>query len=89
MVVDMTTLARVGTYTGLYYLFSTFAAIVGPNLNGLIIQASGSNYSATMVAAPFFMVIALVLMLGVRRGEAQTQPAIVEPALADEKLAMG
>jgi maltose/moltooligosaccharide transporter len=89
MVVDMTTLARVGTYTGLYYLFSTFAAIVGPNLNGLIIQASGSNYSATMLAAPFFMVIALILMLGVRRGEAQAQPEVVEATLAGEKLAVG
>ena len=32
MVVDMTILARVGTYTGLYYLFSTLAAIAGPNI---------------------------------------------------------
>jgi maltose/moltooligosaccharide transporter len=89
MVVDMTTLARLGTYTGLYYLFSTFAAIVGPNINGLIIQASGSNYSATMLAAPFFMIIALFLMLGVKRGEAQPQPSADEVALAGEKLAMG
>jgi maltose/moltooligosaccharide transporter len=69
MVVDMTTPARIGTYTGLYYLFSTLAAIAGPNLNGLIIQLSGKNYAMTMVAAPFFMVIALLMMVGVRRGE--------------------
>jgi len=74
MVVDMTTLARVGTYTGLYYLFSTLAAIVGPNLNGLIIQLSGKDYSMTMVAAPFFMVLAFIMMLGVHRGEAASQP---------------
>jgi len=74
MVVDMTTLARVGTYTGLYYLFSTLAAIAGPNLNGLIIQLSGNNYSTTMIAAPIFMVLAFILMLGVRRGEAVSQP---------------
>jgi maltose/moltooligosaccharide transporter len=89
MVVDMTTMARLGTYTGLYYLFSTFAAIVGPNINGLIIQASGSTYSATMLAAPFFMIIALFLMLGVKRGEAQPQPSAEEVALTGEKLAMG
>jgi MFS family permease len=74
MVVDMTTLARVGTYTGLYYLFSTFAAIAGPNINGWVIQLSGSNYSATMLAAPFFMIIALIMMMGVKRGEALPQP---------------
>ncbi len=71
MVVDMTNSARIGTYTGLYYLFSTLAAIAGPNINGWIIQLSGNNYSLTMAAAPIFMGIALIMMLGVRRGEAQ------------------
>jgi maltose/moltooligosaccharide transporter len=74
MVVDMTTLARVGTYTGLYYLFSTLAAIFGPNINGWVIQLSGKNYSTTMIAAPIFMVLAFIMMLGVRRGEAAPQP---------------
>lgn len=70
MVVDMTTLSRVGTYTGLYYLFSTLAAIFGPNANGLIIQLSGKDYSMTMLAAPFFMLLAFIMMMGVHRGEA-------------------
>jgi Na+/melibiose symporter-like transporter len=70
MVVDMTTPAKIGTYTGLYYLFSTLAAIAGPNINGWIIQLSGKDYSSTMIAAPLFMLLALVMMLGVRRGEA-------------------
>jgi maltose/moltooligosaccharide transporter len=70
MVVDMTTAARVGTYTGLYYLFSTGAAILGPNLNGWIVQLTGGNWNNVMLAAPLFLVLALVLMLGVRRGEA-------------------
>jgi len=72
MVVDLTTLARVGTFTGLYYLFSTFSAIVGPNLNGWIVQLSGNNYNLMMFVAPVFLMIALGLMLGVRRGEAKT-----------------
>jgi MFS family permease len=72
MVVDMTTLARVGTFTGLYYLFSTLSAIVGPNLNGLIVTLSGGQYSTIMLAGPIFLFIALVLMLGVKKGEAQT-----------------
>ena len=41
MVVDMTDAAHLGTYTGLYYLFSTLAAIAGPNINGWLIQLSG------------------------------------------------
>ncbi|MFN2152438.1 MAG: MFS transporter, partial [Anaerolineales bacterium] len=69
MVVDMVELARVGTFTGLYYLFSTLAAIAGPNINGLIIQFSGNNYNSIMLMAPVFMVWALSLMWGVRRGE--------------------
>ena len=70
MVVELTTAARLGTFTGLYYLFSTLSAIIGPNVNGLAIQLSGNNYNVIMLIAPFFMLTALVLMLGVRRGEA-------------------
>jgi MFS family permease len=71
MVVDLVENTRIGTFTGLYYLFSTMAAIAGPNINGLIIQLSGGNYNSIMVVAPIFMVCALVLMWGVRRGEAK------------------
>ncbi len=70
MVVDMTDAVHLGTFTGLYYLSSTLAAIVGPNVNGWIIQLSGSNYSATMIAAPVFMLVAFLMMIGVHRGEA-------------------
>jgi MFS family permease len=70
MVVDLTTAARIGTFTGLYYLFSTFSAIVGPNLNGWIVQLSGGNYNAMMFVSPLFLLVALILMLGVRKGEA-------------------
>jgi maltose/moltooligosaccharide transporter len=72
MVVDMTTAARIGTFTGLYYLFSTFSAIVGPNLNGLLVQLNGERYNSIMLISPLFLMIALILMLGVKRGEAQT-----------------
>jgi maltose/moltooligosaccharide transporter len=75
MVVDMTTEARIGTYTGLYYLFSTLSAIVGPNMNGWIIQLSNLNYNAIMIVSPILMFVALVLMMGVRRGEAKIEKA--------------
>ena len=70
MVVDMTTTERVGTYTGLYYLFSTLSAIAGPNVNGMLIQFTGNSYNSIMLVAPIFMVISLLLILGVKRGEA-------------------
>jgi maltose/moltooligosaccharide transporter len=70
MIVDLTSAARIGTFTGLYYLFSTFSAIVGPNVNGWAIQLTGDNYNIIMLIAPFFMMVALWLMLGVKRGEA-------------------
>ena len=69
MVVDMTDDVRIGTYTGLYYLFSTLAAIAGPNINGLLIQFTGKNYGMIMLIGPIFMALALAMMLGVRRGE--------------------
>ncbi|MCJ7723171.1 MAG: MFS transporter [Anaerolineales bacterium] len=71
MVVDLVEDARIGTYTGLYYLFSTLAAIAGPNINGLIVQLTGKNYNSIMLVAPVFMLVALLLMIGVRRGEAK------------------
>lgn len=70
MVVDMTEASRIGTYTGLYYLFSTLSAIAGPNVNGWIVQLTGENYNNIMIVAPIFMGVALLMMLGVRRGEA-------------------
>ncbi len=79
MVVDMTTAARLGTFTGLYYLFSTLSAIAGPNVNGWLIQLTGNDYNMIMLFSPIFLIVALVLMFGVRRGEAvQTEPAALE-----------
>ena len=73
MVVDMTEDARIGTYTGLYYFASTLAAILGPNVFGWIVQLGGNNYNLLMVFSPIFMVLALVMMLGIKRGEAKKE----------------
>ncbi|MCL4531307.1 MAG: MFS transporter, partial [Chloroflexi bacterium] len=54
MVVDMTTAARLGTFTGLYYLFSTLSAIAGPNVNGWLIQLTGNDYNMIMFFSPIF-----------------------------------
>ena len=82
MVVDMTVPAKIGTYTGLYYLFSTLAAIIGPNINGWVVQLSGKNYNTVMLLAPFSLLIAFILMTGVKRGEAVQAPTPL-PSLAE------
>ena len=71
MVVDMTIDARIGTYTGLYYFASTMAAILGPNVFGLIVEVGQNNYNLLMIFSPIFMILALLMMFGVRRGEAK------------------
>jgi MFS family permease len=73
MVVDMTTDSHIGTFTGLYYLASTMAAILGPNLNGWIVQLSGNNYNLMMLFSPLFTLAAFIMMLGVKRGEAKKE----------------
>ena len=75
MVVDMTDDVRIGTYTGLYYMFSTLAAIAGPNINGQLIHLTGNNYNAIMLVGPVFMLFALIMMLRVRRGESKIKQA--------------
>lgn len=76
MVVDMTDDVHIGTYTGLYYLFSTIAAILGPNIYGWLIQLSGGQYSLIMLVSPIFLLAAFVCMIFVRRGEAK-KPLVV------------
>jgi MFS family permease len=70
MVIDMSTASRAGTYIGLYYLASTGGAILGPILTGWVIQLNGMDYGVIMLAGPFFLLLALVTMMGVHRGEA-------------------
>lgn len=74
MVMDSSSELSVGAYVGLFFLFSTLGAILGPILNGWIIQLSGNDYRMTMLAGPIFMLAAFWLMLGVKRGEAVILP---------------
>jgi len=61
-----------GTYTGLYYVAGTSAAVIGPILNGWIIDLTGRNYSTIFLVTPAFFVLAILCMQGVTRGEART-----------------
>jgi len=73
MVVDIAPDDRsLGTFTGLYYISGTLAAIVGPILNGWIIDLTNKNYSIIFVVAPAFMVVSMICMWFVTRGEART-----------------
>ena len=67
MVVDMTTLEKVGGYTGLYYFFSQAANIIAPPVAGALIDAFG--YASLMVFASILFVAAFFIMGLVRRGE--------------------
>jgi maltose/moltooligosaccharide transporter len=76
MVVDLTDAVHIGTYTGLYYLFSTLAAILGPNINGWMVELAGGDYSVIMFIGPVFMLLALLMIVGVHKGEADTAPEV-------------
>ncbi len=73
MVVDISASdADLGVYTGLYYIASQLAAVVGPMLNGYIVQWGGGDYNLIFVVTPAFFVLAILCMLGVTKGEAKT-----------------
>lgn len=63
-VVSMTTPENTGAYTGLYYLFSSLAAIVSPPLIGLMIDAMG--YSILFKYSVGGFVLALICVVFVR-----------------------
>jgi MFS family permease len=74
MVVDTSpSEATLGTYTGLYYVAGTLAAVVGPILNGWVIDLTGNNYNMIFLVTPGFFVLAILCMLGVTKGEAKPQ----------------
>jgi MFS family permease len=74
MVVDQAPAAQVGAYTGMYYIASMLASIIGPTLVGAIIWLAGNSYRVVFIYGPLTLLLALGCMLAVRRGEAVTQP---------------
>ena len=72
MVVDLAASdADLGTYTGFYYIASQFAAVVGPIVNGYIVEWGGGDYNLIFVVTPAFFLMAVLCMLGVTKGEAK------------------
>jgi MFS family permease len=64
-----------GTYSGLFLLAAQGAAIAGPLLAGTVLDLAHRDYRALFLYIPALMLTALLLMRGVRRGEAHTTPA--------------
>jgi len=62
---------NLATYTGLYYVAGTLAAVVGPILNGWVTDLTGNNHNTIILVTPGFFVLAIVCMLGVTTGEAR------------------
>ncbi len=79
MVVDIAPQTELATYTGLYYFASTSAAVLGPFLAGLLIDALGKDYGVIFLIAPIALAFAFLFMLGVRRGERAEQANVAAP----------
>lgn len=67
MITQMAGPGQIGAYTGMYYLFSSLANIAGPPLFGAVFDRYGYQYFFPL--AIFFMALAVICMMLVRRGE--------------------
>jgi len=69
MVSDIAPPGKIGSYTGLYYFSSMFAAITAPPVAGGLMDVFG--HRAMFLFSVLFMLLALLCMLQVKRGEAR------------------
>ncbi len=72
MVADMAPVAQLGTFTGLYYFFSSLAAIVAPPIFGVLMDLVNTRMILFPLAALAYLV-ALWLMDRVNKGEVQPE----------------
>ena len=66
MVYDIGGDEHLGAFTGLYYLASNIAAVVGPQFVGVLIDLTDGNYRIMFIFAAVFMALAGVLMAKVK-----------------------
>ena len=76
MVVEMSSGADVGKYTGYYYAFSMAAQITTPLLSGLLIDNLSIGYKVLFPYAVLFSALSFVTMSLVRHGD--TKPTLQE-----------
>jgi MFS family permease len=60
---------KIGTFTGMYYLFTFSAEIFGPGLVGLMTDLTGWDYF--FLNGAIFLIVALILMFFVKREQAE------------------
>ncbi|MDI9461963.1 MAG: MFS transporter [Bacillota bacterium] len=72
MVVELASKDKVGSFTGYYYFFSFSAAILAPITFGAIRDLT-DNYSLLFVFSSVAFILALISMLFVKHGEADTE----------------
>lgn len=75
MVVEMSSGADVGKYTGYYYTFSMAAQITTPLLSGLLIDKLGFGYNVLFPYAVLFSALSFVTMCFVKHGDCKPAKA--------------
>jgi MFS family permease len=81
MLYDVTPGGRIGSATGLYYLFGSVASIIGPPLAGVIVDVTGT-FRAVFIFATVFVFVGLFFMAMVRGGDPVAQEAREQPVPA-------
>jgi len=66
MVYDVGGDARIGAFTGMYYLAANLAAVGGPQGVGVLIDLTQENYRIMFLFSAVFMVLAGVFMSRVK-----------------------
>jgi MFS family permease len=61
---------KIGAYTGLYYFSSQSAAVIGPTLAGILVEAMGNQYRWVWLFGALFMALAWLAMGGVKARQA-------------------
>ncbi|MHA1706184.1 MAG: MFS transporter [Promethearchaeota archaeon] len=60
-----------GAYTGLYYFFSSLAAILGPVFVGFLVDINPLGISSLLLNSGIFFILAFIMMLFVKKGEVE------------------
>lgn len=74
MVVETTTKEKIGTYTGLYYFFSSLAAILGPLVFGFFIDVIG--YEIMFIISAIFFAFAFIFIYHLKTDEVKKKEYI-------------
>lgn len=80
-VVSMTDQKNIGTYTGLYYLFSSLAAIASPPLIGMLIDNLGYGILFKYSVCGFILALVCILLVKTPKEDAPTVARIPENSI--------